>query len=172
MRQSIYFVSHCILNTASKTGHEMTQDYIDEEKNRLAFLERVKEEQGQMIQLPCPELLMYGAARWGHSRSQFDNAFYKKRCEELAQIYILQMEEYLKYPNKFLIKAVVGINGSPSCGIDFSFDGAGWGGEFSHREDMEKVLKSGFASGKMGVFMEILKQEMAKAGIDIPFIAL
>ena len=63
--KNILIVSHCILNNASKVVQDETlleKEYS--ERNEL--LSSVMSKGVQMIQLPCPEFMMYGAKRWGH----------------------------------------------------------------------------------------------------------
>ena len=172
MIKNIYFVSHCVLNTCSKVLHEDSLDYQKEEDSRLNFLEKIQSQDVQIIQLPCPEFLMYGAKRWGHSKSQFDNPFFKEQCKAMLNPYVLSMVEYLKYPDRFCIKAIVGINGSPSCGIDFSFDGPDFGGEFSGGIPINDRLKSGYLSQSSGVFMEVLKDLLKEHSLHIPLVSL
>ena len=74
--QKILFVSHCILNTAAKvvrygdTGKK-------EEESRLEFVVKTVEQGIQLVQLPCPEFTLYGPGRWGHTKEQFDNPFFR-----------------------------------------------------------------------------------------------
>ena len=39
---------------------------------------------------------------------------------------VMQLEEYAAYPDRYDILGVYGINGSPSCGVDYTYDGD-WG---------------------------------------------
>ena len=162
----IYAVSHCILNTFSKTLHDMSEDYIAEENARRDFLEKVQKEGAMLIQLPCPEFLMYGGERWGHSRSQFDNPFYRESCRKILAPFVMQLEEYSRMGG-FSIE-IVGIDGSPSCGVSRSFDAESYGGEMS-RKDFSQRLKTGFLAEKPGVFMEVLSSMLAEKNIDITF---
>ena len=162
----IYVVSHCILNTFSKTLHDMSEDYTAEENARLAFLETAKKEGAMLIQLPCPEFLMYGGDRWGHSRSQFDNPFYRENCRKILAPFVMQIEEYSRMGG-FSIE-IVGIDGSPSCGVSRSFDAESYGGEMS-RKDFSQRLKTGFLAEKPGVFMEVLSSMLTEKDMDITF---
>lgn len=79
-KKKLLLVSHCILNVRSKIQYAVEFE-TEEERNRKAFLKKVIEEDIQLIQLPCPEFLMYGGRRWGHSSEQFDNPFSEDRRE-------------------------------------------------------------------------------------------
>lgn len=73
----ILFVSHCILNTASKVELFCEEEMEKEENLRRLFLKQAIEAGFQLVQLPCPEFLLYGPQRWGHVSDQFDNTFFR-----------------------------------------------------------------------------------------------
>ncbi len=68
-----------------------------------------------IIQLPCPEFLFGGLKRWGQCRDQYDHPAYRKHCRELLHPYVEQITTYLK--EGCTIREIVGIDGSPSCGV-------------------------------------------------------
>lgn len=70
----ILLVSHCILNNASKV--ELDEAGLAEEyRLRSELMNLIIEKNIQMIQLPCPEFIMYGSQRWGHVKNQFQHPF-------------------------------------------------------------------------------------------------
>ena len=89
--QKILFVSHCILNTAAKvvrygdTGKK-------EEESRLEFVVKTVEQGIQLVQLPCPEFTLYGPGRWGHTKEQFDNPFFREHCRKILEPILTQMK--------------------------------------------------------------------------------
>lgn len=66
---------------------------------------------------------------------------------------------------------IVGIDGSPSCGINRTCSGQ-WGGEFSRRNDLDEVIQSLHVSRQKGVFMEVLEIMMKENNIDLPMSGL
>ena len=92
--RKILFVSHCILNTAAKvvrygdTGKK-------EEESRLEFVVKTVEQGIQLVQLPCPEFTLYGPGRWGHTREQFDNPFFREHCRKILSPVLTQMKAYM-----------------------------------------------------------------------------
>lgn len=64
--KKIIFVSHCILNTASKVVLYNQTDMDAEENLRKKFMHKAIDQEVQIIQLPCPEFTLYGPKRWGH----------------------------------------------------------------------------------------------------------
>ena len=123
--QNILFVSHCILNTAAKVVLYNQAEIDAEEALRRRFVGRALELGVQMIQLPCPEFTLYGAQRWGHVSNQFDNPFFSAHCRAILSPYLLQMKEYLAHPERFHVLGVVGVDGSPSCRVDYTSCGTG-----------------------------------------------
>lgn len=159
--KKIIFVSHCILNTASKVVM-YNQDEMDaEEKLRKEFLQKAIANDIQLIQLPCPEYTLYGANRWGHVSNQFDNVFFRKHCRQILTPIIEQLKEYLAHEDRFEILGFVGIDGSPSCGVDYTCC-ADWYGSFESRENLSETLADCQLVKKPGVLMDVLK-EMLKA---------
>ena len=76
--KKIIFVSHCILNTASKVVLYNQREIDAEEALRLKFVSTALNNGIQIIQLPCPEFTLYGSRRWGHVSNQFDNPFFRQ----------------------------------------------------------------------------------------------
>ena len=62
--KKIIFVSHCILNTASKVVLYNQADMDAEENLRKKFMHKAIDQEVQIIQLPCPEFTLYGPKRW------------------------------------------------------------------------------------------------------------
>ena len=105
--KKIIFVSHCILNTASKVVL-YNQEEIDAEENlRIKFLNKAISNGIQIIQLPCPEFTLYGAKRWGHVSNQFDNTFFRKHCRKILEPIIDQLKEYLENEDFFEVLALL-----------------------------------------------------------------
>ncbi len=125
----------------------------------------------EIIQLPCPEFILYGTNRWGHAASQFDTAFFRKESRKMLEPILLQIEEYLAHSDRFEIMGVLGINGSPSCGVEFTYDGD-WGGEFGSNENLPETLATLKKEEKPGIFMRTLQEMIAEHGYEIPFYSL
>lgn len=153
--KKIIFVSHCILNTASKVVMYNQEEIQAEEKLRKQFLHKAMENDVCIIQLPCPEFTLYGANRWGHVSNQFDNIFFRTHCKNLLYPVIEQLKEYLSHDDRFEILGFVGIDGSPSCGVDYTCV-ADWYGSFESRTDLEETLAQCTLEQKPGIFMDVL----------------
>lgn len=168
--QKILFVSHCILNTAAKVVLYQEEDAAAEEALRLRFVSAALREGIQLVQLPCPEFTLYGAQRWGHVSDQFDNPFFRKHCRELLAPVVLQMREYRAHPDRFEVLGVVGVDGSPSCGVDYTCRGD-WFGSFEGRENLAEALATCRLERGRGVFMDelaaLLRDDPATAGVPV-----
>lgn len=162
--QNIIFVSHCLLNTAAKVVLYEQDEMEAEEELRRRFLRRAIEEGVQLIQLPCPEFTLYGACRWGHVSNQFDNPFFRAHCRRLLEPFLLQMKEYLDHPERFNVLGVVGIDGSPSCGVDYTSKGD-WYGSFGGRHDLDQTLSSCRMVKARGIFMDEMCTLLSERGL-------
>ncbi len=170
-KKKIIFVSHCVLNTASKVLFKVKEGINEEEIARKNFLCEAIKEDLHIIQLPCPEFNLYGSNRWGHTKEQFDNPFFRDNCRKMLEPYILQMKEYVNSPDKFKVLGVIGIDGSPSCGVNITCCGE-WGGEFSSHNDINAVIQRVHVKEERGVFMEVLERMIQENGIDIIIVGL
>lgn len=162
--KKIIFVSHCILNTASKVVLYNQEEINAEEALRIKFLDKALKNNVQIIQLPCPEFTLYGAKRWGHVSNQFDNVFFRKHCRKILQPIIDQMKEYLQNEDSFEILGVVGIDGSPSCGVDYTCIG-NWFGSFEGRTNLDETLNSAKLVKGSGILMDELKTLLTEQGL-------
>lgn len=96
--------------------------------------------------------------------AEFDNPFFRNHCRELLAPYLLQMKEYLAHPERFRLLGVVGVDGSPSCGVDYTSAG-NWYGSFSGRKDLEQTLKGARLATGYGIFMDELCKMLREEGL-------
>lgn len=162
-RKKIIILSHCFLNEKSKVKKHV----INPPANIGEILKILLDNEIGMIQLPCPELTCYGLRRWGHVKEQFDTPHYRKHCRKSFEIYLEQIQDYIK--NGYEIIAIVGIEGSPSCGINRTCSGE-WGGEFSSNSNLDETLRTIKMIESKGVFIEEIDKILTINDINIPFI--
>lgn len=155
----VALVAHCILNQNAKViGLAKFPSAIDE------IVDLLRRHEVGLLQMPCPELSFAGLNRWAQTKEQYDTPSFRRHCRKIARDLADQVQEYVR--NDVRILAVVGINGSPSCGVDetsVGFKGGRPKGAFS--------LKVERAPGP-GVFVEELRSELAKRGIEVPFVGI
>ena len=117
-----------------------------------------------MIQLPCPELTYLGLKRWGMTRDQYDTPYYRRHCTTILTPYVDQIVDYTR--NGYQVEAVIGVDGSPSCGVHrtcIGYRGGMIGGEPSPQfEELQEP----------GVFIRTLAEMLNAQGLSIPMEAI
>lgn len=170
MKEQILFVNHCFLNDATKLKFRAEESQSRERQKKRTILHNLLDNNIEIIQLPCPEFIIYGSNRWGHASTQFDTPHFRETSRKMLKPFVMQIQEYLQNPDRFEIIGVVGINGSPSCGVNFTYAGE-WGGELSNpklSETLEKIEKV----ESPGIFMEVFQEMLAEKDITLPFYAI
>lgn len=135
----IQAVAHCLLNPHT----------------RVKGLEALQfKPEGPLIQLPCPEALYLGADRWAVTRNQLEVPEFLRFCRSLVVHYadLIQMMAL-----KGLSVNIVGVAGSPSCGILTT--SVGYRGGRVQESPHQQI------PGR-GVFMEELISELERRGIE------
>lgn len=164
--KDILVVSHCILNNAAKVAQDES-GLAEEYAQRDALMRAVMDRGVQLLQLPCPEFIMYGSKRWGHVKDQFDNPYFRAQCRAMLEPVMMQLEEYAGDPERFRILGIVSVEGSPSCGHALTCRGS-WGGEFEGT-----ICENGGPASSVrmanepGVFMEVVESMLCERGLDI-----
>lgn len=162
--KKILIVSHCILNNASKVAQdesELKQEYETRDKLlRLALNKNI-----QLLQLPCPEFIMYGSRRFGHVKDQFMHPHFRRESLKMLKPVIDQIEEYSSYPEDFTLVGIVSVEGSPSCGRHLTYR-ADWRGEIA-ADLTEPVMAE-----EPGVYMEVLAGELERRGLGVPVLTM
>lgn len=171
MKHKILLVSHCFFNDGTKLKHQDIQSQSEERAEKRHFLKRMLDDGVELIQLPCPEFILYGSNRWGHAASQFDTPFFRKESERMLEPILLQLEEYAAYPERFEILGIIGIDGSPSCGVHFTYDGD-WGGEFTSNPDLNGTFSTLKQESKSGVFIDVFKKLLKDRNLKISFYSI
>ena len=168
--QDIIFVSHCVLNTAAKVVMYNEAEMAAEEDLRRRFVSKAVSQGVQLIQLPCPEFIMYGSRRWGHVSEQFDTPYFRQECRRMLEAYLQQLGEYLSN-DRFRVRGIVGIDGSPSCGVDYTCYG-NWGGNLSDRDDLQDCIATSRLGKGRGILMDELFKLLAERGMNVPMVGL
>lgn len=157
--KKVVLVSHCILNqNAISDG---TADYPATNESVLNLL--IQSKVG-IIQMPCPETLCLGLDRGDihgaerevvventRIRHELERDKSIEKLNSLADQIVFQIEEYIK--NRFSIAGIIGINRSPSCGVNTT------------SKNNEEV------NGE-GVFVERLRNKLKEKGINIDVIGI
>ncbi len=160
-KNKIVVLAHCLLNVNSKVSGLALYEGV----HRKLVLPYIEAGAG-IIQLPCPEMSFIGPLRWGMSKNQYDTISYRNHCREILTPVVEQMQEYSK--NGCVIETIVGVDGSPSCGINYYSNGYS-GGMVEQIQEQKNMLHE--APGQ-GVFMEEFSKLLAEKGLRIGFQAI
>jgi predicted secreted protein len=171
VKTKILFVAHCFLNTASKVVLYNRREIKAEEKIRRRFVHAALDAGIQLRQLPCPEFTMYGTKRWGHTSDQFDNPFFRRHCRNILIPVLEEASAYMADPKNFDVLGFAGIDGSPSCGVDYTCTGR-WGGSLDCRDDLAAVVHSVRLVKRRGIFFDELENLLKEQGFVLPFTGL
>ena len=150
----VVVLAHCILNANAKYSGGATYPGAN-----VAVVEPYLRDGVGIVQLPCPESSFLGMSRWGMTRNQYDNVAYRRHCAEILRPTLDTLEEFATAG--YEIEGVVGIQGSPSCGVTETCEGYE-GGEVDGTPNCRRVAAR-------GVMMEVLGELVAERGLDLAF---
>lgn len=144
----IVVVSHCILNVHSLEDNLAIYPGLEEEIIQLLISAGVG-----IFQLPCPEMDLFGILRKPLPKEAYQGSKVRTHYKSLASNIVKQLKEFTK--KGYEIVAVIGAEGSPSCGIH---QVGKWLNHVpkSARQFPRDIV---FIEGR-GVFMEELEKEM------------
>lgn len=182
----IVFLSHCLLNEntrylggACRPGavRELVQACLDSGLG--------------IVQMPCPEEHAWGGVLkrrllWffgskGRLRYWLRNVllpvllWYTRRVYgKIARQVADQVADYQS--SGFTVVGIVGVDGSPSCGVRRTIDMkrslelVGQLPPTADAGDMNTIIRACLAEGS-GIFLELLRKEIERRGLGVPFLA-
>jgi len=118
-----------------------------------------------LIQLPCPEATFLGMKRWGMTREQYDVPAYRRHCKKILKPIVESL--IVLAEDGCVIESVIGVDGSPSCGVERTCVGY-CGGEIEALFDSGESPEATDAASP-GVFIEVLRGLLDEQGLCIPF---
>lgn len=158
--KKVIIASHCILNQNSRIA-----TCAFSPATTPGILEFCVKNNIGIIQGPCPETQLLGLTRSGMDVNKLDGSLepddgeiYDRlksvenidRLREMAENLIWQAKHYLE--NGFEVVGILGVGGSPACGVSMTY---------------YKTMKEG-----KGAFIEQLETAMEKAGISVPIVQM
>ena len=154
--KKIIVVSHCILNQNSRVlGIAYYPGMINE------IVDILRKYEIGIVQMPCPELIYTGLLRWSRTKEQYDIPSFRRHCREIASIIVDQIQNYLK--KDFKVIAILGIDGSPTCGVEETSIGYIGG----YLPDLTPSQEAKFIKAP-GILIEELQSELTKRKLTIP----
>ncbi len=163
--KKLILLSHCLLNVNAKVNG--LARYKGAVAELISFL--VDEGFG-IIQLPCPEMGYWGIRRWGQVREQMNTPFFVRHCRQIFTPVLEQIIDY--HRNGYRLAAIIGVDGSPSCGVSHTCSSASWGGELDNWQTTAEIMGELQMINAPGVFMEVISQALGENGIEIPMLAV
>ncbi len=159
--RKIVVLAHCMLNQNTKPDR----------RARFAgavqpVLDVLAEEGLGIFQLPCPEIGFAGPWRFSQVIQQYDTPRYRDHCRNLAVGTVDQLEHCLRPMDEgedYRV-AVVGVEGSPSCGITKVGRSTAWRG-FPGAVAFDGRYPVGDG---MGIFMREFHREIERRQLRTP----
>jgi len=145
--ERIVFASHCILNQATRAWGG-TGDASRERGMISEVIEVLSRHGVGIVQIGCPEFSLHGNPRPARDKGGYDKEEFRGRCMEIASEaveHMVEMQEKGRDP-RIRVVAVLGVEGSPSCGVE----------------------RTPGAADEHGHLIDALKEEMARSGLEIP----
>lgn len=130
----VIFLSHCMLNQNSRIVHEGNFPAMFE-----PLIDYLKKNQIGLIQMPCIELYVLGLGRFD-VRVGMESPAGMKRLKHLIDDQIYTIREYLF--QGYEIVGILGIQGSPSCGVTITWDGIQQEGQGVWIRELKKRLEA------------------------------
>jgi predicted secreted protein len=162
--RKILIVCHCLLNANSKV-HPLAAVpgvYLD-------VLRKPMEQGVGLFQLPCPKAGYLGMNRWGMTREQYDHANFRVHCRTILLPALDQIQAF--HSAGYEIVGVIGMDGSPNCGVDLTCEGYRGGEICSPAEVAEQANSLRFVRGR-GIFVEVFAGLLDDRRIVAPFSAV
>ena len=146
--RTVCYLAHCLLNANAKVdeGARCAGVYSP-------VLALLRDRGCTIRQMPCPELAFGGTHRFWAVREQYDTPVFRAHCRRLAEPVAAQIRADLAAGSRVI---VVGIDGSPSMGVELTAADTDWGGRPDKPRDEDYPVTLG-----AGIFTETLLDLLA-----------
>ena len=144
----VCYVAHCLLNANAKVDEGALCQGVS-----MPVLALLRERGCTIRQMPCPELAFGGTRRFWAVREQYDTPIFRQHCRRLAAPVAAQIGADLAAGARVL---VLGIDGSPSMGVELTAASDEWGGRPDKSRDEDYPVVPG-----PGIFVETLLELLA-----------
>lgn len=182
----VVFVSHCLLNQNVRYLGGATRPGMTRE-----VVARLLDARTGVVQLPCPEQCTWGGVckrytvpAYGAGRTPLRRlrrpfarlflAYTRLAYRRLARRVAGQIADYVR--SGYTVESVVGIGGSPSCGVRTTLDLpavlddiAGRDPARLDRGEFNRQVIAGHAVPGEGLFISALRRELRRRHIDVTF---
>jgi len=162
--RKILAVCHCLLNPNAKVMPLATHPGI------CPALEEPIARGAGLVQLPCPETAFLGLRRWGMTREQYDTPAYRRASREMLRPALDQLWAFADAGYELL--GVVGVDGSPSCGVFLTCEGFHGGEPCGPGADVAAQCRAACMLPGRGVYIDVLAGMLAEYGLTPPLLAV
>lgn len=160
----IVVLAHCILNAHTKVkGLAAYQGALSN-----VVVPLVTAGVG-IVQLPCPENTFLGINRWGMTREQYDVPAFRRHSRSLLEPLVDLLEDHAR--EGYEILGVVGVDGSPSCGVQCTCEGFK-GGEAACPGVFERAARDLHMISGEGIFVRTLRKLFEERALKVPLLAV
>ncbi|MDX6591074.1 MAG: hypothetical protein QOJ13_270 [Gaiellales bacterium] len=140
---TVCYLAHCLLNANAKVDEGARSAGVS-----VPVVSLLRERGCTLRQMPCPELAFGGLRRFWAVREQYDTRAYRAHCLKLADPLAAQIRADLAAGDRVII---IGIDGSPSMGVELTASSDEWGGRPDKPRDEDYPVTPG-----PGIFIEML----------------
>jgi predicted secreted protein len=182
----VVFVSHCLLNQNVRYFGGATRPGACED----AVSEWLRGGVG-VVQLPCPEQYAWGGVckrytvpaygadriipRWlRRTATRLFLARTRLSYRRLARRVAAQIADYRR--SGYQVTSIVGVGGSPSCGVTTNLDLSAVIDEIAARDparltrdDFNQQVIAGRVGAGQGIFIAALRRHLHRRGVEVPF---
>jgi predicted secreted protein len=141
--RTVCYLAHCLLNANAKVDGGARCAGVS-----APVVALLREHDCTIRQMPCPELAFGGLRRFWAVREQYDTPVFRAHCRRLAEPIANQIRADLAEGARVLM---VGIDGSPSMGVELTAASSEWGGRPDKPRDEDYPVTPG-----PGLFTETL----------------
>jgi predicted secreted protein len=138
---TVCYLAHCLLNANSKVDEGARAPGVS-----TPVVSLLRDHGCTLRQMPCPELAFGGTRRFWAVREQYDTPAYRAHCRKLATPLALQIQADLAAGHRVVL---IGIDGSPSMGVELTACSDEWGGRPDKPRDEDYPVTPG-----RGIFVE------------------
>lgn len=183
----VVFLSHCLLNENTRyLGGACRTSCVRE------VLEQCMDQGVGMVQMPCPEQEVWGGvlktrmlALYGSTARAFPGVvkallpigllYVRWAYRAMARKVAAQLDDYVS--SGFSVVGIVGIDGSPTCGVGTTIDLAGFVGDMLRADrgtlttgNQNAAVRKHARRGK-GLFVEELERALRARNLRVPLLA-
>ena len=141
--RTVCYLAHCLLNANAKVDEGARCAGVS-----APVVGLLREHGATIRQMPCPELAFGGTRRFWAVREQYDTPAFRGHCRALAEPVAEQIRADLAAGARVVI---IGIDGSPSMGVELTAASEEWGGRPDKPRDEDYPVTPG-----PGLFTETL----------------